>query len=139
MFMSVIFNEDFGICPGIGWTTERVLFRLLWTMKFWNCQKTLLDDLADFSTTWTGYYAQYFEDCSQSNNAEIILMDKEYFEAQEDIMWSGTVDAKSKTYCSYPFGSSNVSAQSNGMREFSKLAYQTFFNWVVSAYPNSFE
>ena len=37
IFLSLIFNEDFGICPGIGWTTERILFRLLWTMKFWNC------------------------------------------------------------------------------------------------------
>lgn len=99
----------------------------------------MLNDLADFSTTWTGFYAQYFEDCNQSNNAEIILMDKEYFEAQEDIMFSGTVDAKSQTYCTYPFKSSNVSAMSNGSIEFAKLAYKTFFNWAVTAYPDSFE
>lgn len=89
--------------------------------------------MADFSTTWTGYYAKYFEDCSQSNNAEIILMDKEYYEAQEDIMWSGTVDAKSKKYCSYPFGTSNVSSgafENEGMMNYTKMAFKTFFGWA---------
>jgi hypothetical protein len=60
-FISLIFNEDYGICPGFGFERQKVLLRVLWTMKFWNCQKTLIDDLADYSATWTGYDAKYFE------------------------------------------------------------------------------
>jgi len=57
IFLSLIVNEDFGICPGMGYETERIIVRLLWTMKFWNCSKTLINDLADFSSTWTGVFA----------------------------------------------------------------------------------
>ena len=85
-FISMIFNEDFAVCPGFGWEANQVLLRILWTMKFWNCSKTLINDLADFSTTWTGYNAQYFEDCNQSNNAEVILFEKVFKEAEDDII-----------------------------------------------------
>jgi len=69
LFISYIFNEEFDICPGIGWETEEILFKLVFAMKFWNCDKTVINDLADFSSTLTGYEAKYFEECNQSNNA----------------------------------------------------------------------
>jgi len=53
-------NENFQLCPGMGVENETILLKVLWTMKFWNCSKTLVDDLADFSSTWTGYEAKYF-------------------------------------------------------------------------------
>ena len=84
MFLSLIVNENFGVCTGAGWDTDRVFFKLLYTMKFWNCSKTLIDDLADFSKTWTGFEAKYFEDCNQSNNAEIRLYEKEFVKAKND-------------------------------------------------------
>ena len=80
-------------------------------MKFWNCSKTLVNDLADFSSTWTGYYAKYFEECSQSNNAEVILYEKTIRTAEETV-WSGTTDAKSVTYCRNLFGTSSTSSAS---------------------------
>lgn len=94
-FISFILNEEFDICPGLGWETEEIKFYLIYAMKFWNCSKTLVNDLADFSSTWTGYEAQYFEECSQSNNAEIELIEKTYKDAKTDRMFIGTVDAKS--------------------------------------------
>ena len=53
LFFSFILNEDFGVCNGFGFETEKILLRLLYTMKFWDCKKTIVDDLADFSSTWT--------------------------------------------------------------------------------------
>ena len=74
LYISMILNEEFDVCPGFGWESEVVLFKLVYAMKFWNCSKTLVYDLADFSSTWTGLEAKYIEECSQSNNAEIELI-----------------------------------------------------------------
>lgn len=141
MFVSIIWNEDFQLCSGLGWETEQLLFRILFTMKFWNCSKTLVNDLADFSSTWTGYYAKYFEECNQSNNAEVILYEKTIKDAKEKI-WKGTTDAKSVTYCKGLFGSagsSSMSYQSDQTILLAKMAYKTFFDYVTAAYPDSFE
>ena len=83
-YLSMILNEDFKLCPALGWETEAIGYQLLWTTKFWNCSKTLINDLADFSQQWTGYEAKYFEECSQSNNAEVILIDKSLYTAKVD-------------------------------------------------------
>lgn len=147
-YLSIIVNENFEICPGLGWETQRVLFKLLYTMKFWNCSKTLLDDLADFSKTWTGYDAKYFEECAQSNNVEVILYEKELYEANEGKEWYGTVNAKSKTYCLNLFGVSNTYytegltgsdlPSNDSAMLLAKMAYKTFFNWAVETYPETF-
>ena len=96
LFLSLIVNENFQLCPGMGVENETILLKVLWTMKFWNCSKTLVDDLADFSSTWTGYEAKYFQDCSQSNNAEVIFYEKELRESAQDGATRGTVYAKSE-------------------------------------------
>lgn len=143
-FLSLIVNENFELCPGFGVENETILLKVLWTMKFWNCSKTLVDDLADFSSTWTGYEAKYFQDCSQSNNAEVIFYEKEIKESSQDGASRGTVYAKSTTYCVALFGS-NSGSLSNGTRMedepaniVAKMAYKTFFNWAVDTYPASF-
>jgi len=66
--------------------------------------------LADFSETYSGYEAKYFEECSQSNNAEIELVERTYKEEKTDRMWFGTVDAVSSQYCWNPFGTSSYKA-----------------------------
>ena len=144
LFLSLIVNENFELCPGFGIENETILLKVLWTMKFWNCSKTLVDDLADFSSTWTGYEAKYFQDCSQSNNAEVIFYEKELQESSQDEATSGTVYAKSELYCTPLFGSSSASLV-NGQRVedepsvlVAKMAYKTLFNWAVTTYPESF-
>ena len=64
LFLSIIWNEKLKICPGIGYETEKILLRILYEMKFWNCDKTLLDDLKDWDSNWTNYDAKYFENCT---------------------------------------------------------------------------
>lgn len=145
LFFSMILNEDFQICPGFGWKTAAVNFKLLWTMKFWNCSKILINDLADFSSTWTGYDAKYFDDCAQSSNAaEVVMYEKELQDANTGIEWSGTQDAKSVKYCIDTIYSDNaktslLSGTPDAGIQYSKLAYKTFFNWMVENYPESFE
>lgn len=147
----MILNENFEICPGFGWETQKVLFKMLYTMKFWNCEKTLVDDLADFSATWSGYEAKYFEECSQSNNVEVILYEKEMYEANSGQEWYGSTNAKSATYCWKLLGTKTVYyteglPTETGMVQvddsamlMAKLAYKTFFNWVSETYPDAFE
>lgn len=142
-FMSFIFNEDFEICPGLGWQTERVLFKILWAMSFWNCSKILVNDLADFSTTWTGVNALYFEDCEESENVSVVFYEKEFEEANLGIAWSGTIDPKSVKYCVGLFGTSGSGLSeeadaNNSSMLLAKMAYKTFFNWAQDAYPESF-
>jgi len=142
LFISLIFNSNLEVCPGIGWEAERLLFRVLYTMKFWNCSKTLIDDLADYSSTWTGVDAKYFEDCSESNDEEIIVYEKEYREALEDQIFYGTTTANSVKYCVGFFGSSSSvgpGASTDPAYLLAKMAYKNFFNWMQVAYPESFE
>ena len=56
-----------------------------------DCYKTILEDLCDFSDSWTGYKAKWFEECDRSNNAQIILMEEELYQEVEDKVWYGTV------------------------------------------------
>ena len=146
LFISLIFTNDYKLCTGIGYDIEKILFRVLFTMNFWNCKKTLVDDLTDYSSTWTGYNAKYFEDCSSSSSAEIIIFEKEYAEAVEDAIFYGTVDATSIKYCRSLFGvSSSALDADNKVIEndtatlFKEMAYNMLFNWVTVQYPGSLE
>ena len=142
MFISLIINENFEVCPGLGWETQRVLFKILWTMKMWNCSKTLVNDLADFSSTWTGYDAKYFEDCAQSNNVEVIFYEKEIKKANDGVEWYGTTNAKSVKYCTALLGSTSAASlagENDPAVLMAKMAYKTFFNWAAKTYPESFE
>lgn len=121
----------------MGWEADRLLFRVLYTMKFWNCSKTLIDDLADYSGTWTGFDAKYFEDCSESNDEEIILYEKEYREAVDDEIFRGTVSATSAKYCIGGIGTSAAERQ-DPANIMSKMAFKTFFGWMQQMYPGAF-
>ena len=108
----------------------------------------MIDDLADYSKTWTGYEAKYFEECAQSNNVEVNMYEKEYYAANTGIEWWGTVNPKSSTYCYKLWGTKTVYFESglpeanqveDSVNKVAKMAYKTFFNWVTSAYPEQFE
>lgn len=113
-------------------------------MKFWNGSKTLIDDLADFSRTWTGYNAKYFEERDQSNNADVTLYSNEFVEGVTSEPLLGTVNAKSVKYCYGPSGTatssllSGASVEDEAFSQFYKLAFKTFFSWAVENYPESF-
>jgi len=76
-------------------------------MSFWNCSKVLIDDLSDFSETYTGVNAKLFENCAESNSAQITFYEKTFVEASEETTWFWTVNPKSVSYC-YGANTSNV-------------------------------
>lgn len=57
LFISTIFTNSRNLCLGIGYDIEKILFRVYFAMKFWNCKKTLIDDLTDYDSNFTGFNA----------------------------------------------------------------------------------
>ena len=66
--------------------------------------------------------------------------------AKSDQVWLGTVDPESVKYCLGLFGTSasglvgeDASRTENDPAILlAKMAYKTFFNWAVAAYPEAF-
>ena len=62
-WFSVIINGNFQICGGFGYATQIIELELILALKFIDCYKTFLQDLCDFTTTWTGYEAKWLDEC----------------------------------------------------------------------------
>lgn len=109
-------------------------------MNFWNCAKVLVDDLSDFSTTYTGVNAKFFETCDKSNSAQMTLYEQVFIDAKDGSddaqVILGTNDPKSSTYCYV--GSAASASPAFAENTLVKMAYKTFFNWAVETYPESF-
>jgi len=73
VFLSIIINSQFSICPGIGLEQEAVDFKLSTTVKLTNCYKRIIKDLCDFSNQWTGFEAKIIDECLASEGAPIGL------------------------------------------------------------------
>lgn len=69
VFFSIIVNDEFSICPGIGIEQEKVDFKTSTTVRLTDCYKKMIKDICDFSSTWTGFEAKIFDECVQSNEA----------------------------------------------------------------------
>lgn len=103
VFFSLIFNSWFEVCPGMGWNIEKIFFKWIMSQSMWNCRKTIANDFIDYTTTWVGYDAKWFQDCNQSAAVDIKLWEKELYQARNDMMWYGTVYPKSVSFCySFP-------------------------------------
>ena len=100
-----------------------------------DCYKTILEDLCEFSDTWTGYEAKWFEECNLSNNAQIILLEEDYVKEKVDKLWYGTVDPWSIVYCKpLPLVSTKYALQGvepNSSR-FAKAAYKNILDYFAN-------
>lgn len=103
-----------------------------------DCYKTLLEDLCDFSDSWTGYEAKWFEECDRSNNAQIILFEETFYKETTDKMIAGTVNPWSKVYCKPMPGIYTESPALTGSRtepassRYAKLAYKSIANYFTN-------
>ena len=70
-FFMLSINGAGYICYGLGYDNDEIKMTLLMSQQFMDCAKTILKDLCDFSSSWTGYYAKFLDDCGASSNAEI--------------------------------------------------------------------
>lgn len=66
VFLSIIINSQFSICPGVGLEQEAIDFKLSTSMKLTDCYKKIIKDLCDFSKTWTGFEAKIIDECVSS-------------------------------------------------------------------------
>ena len=64
-----------------------------------DCAKTIIKDLCDFSSSWTGYNAKYLDNCGGSSNAEILLYSYILYAKNTYKVLAGTVNPKSVTNC----------------------------------------
>ena len=104
--------------------------------KLMDCYKTILKDLCDFSDSWTGYEAKWFEECDLSNDAEIILYDVEVYKKTEDFVWAGTFEPWSVVHCHgmpgiyTPETVTGTRYSEPASSRYAKLAYKTIANYL---------
>ena len=99
-----------------------------------DCYKTILEDLCDFSDSWTGYEAKWFEECDRSNNAQIILYETELYKETEDYMWYGTVEPWSAVFCKplpgiYSTQTVAATHEEPATSKYAKLVYKSINNY----------
>lgn len=99
VFFSIIVNDEFSICPGIGIEQEKVDFKTSTTVRLTDCYKKMIKDICDFSSTWTGFEAKIFDECVQSNETPVDLNKWEVLKKKEDEIFAGTVNPSSAKYC----------------------------------------
>lgn len=103
---SMIFTADQHVCFGAGYDITPISFAITLSIQLWNMAMTILEDLLDFSSTWSGAEARYLDEIQASNNKDILFYDKTVLEAQEKILWAGTIDPKSLNCYGLPFAPS---------------------------------
>lgn len=80
---------------GLGWGTDAINLKLTTTYSLVDCYKTLLNDVSDYSDTWTGMNAQWIDSCAfGSLGSEITLQNfvLSAAVAQQSVIGGSTVD-----------------------------------------------
>jgi hypothetical protein len=62
-FLTFTVNGNGYFCYGIGYDNDLISMQLLMSQRFMDCAKTLLQDLCNFTESWSGYNAKYLENC----------------------------------------------------------------------------
>jgi hypothetical protein len=64
-----------------------------------DCYKAVIEDLCDFSATWTGYEALWLDQCNFSDEITVSINKWDIAEEQTDVMFAGTTNPISVTHC----------------------------------------
>ena len=100
IFFSFIVNSDFSLCPGFGYEYDEVDFKISTGIKLTDCYKKIIQDICDFSTTWTGFEAKWVDECTWSQDAPVDLNSWNVLVQKSDEILAGTVNPGSSSYCS---------------------------------------
>lgn len=76
IFFSGIFKNTGQICSGFGYQSEEVILYLTSLLDMYNCYKTLIADLCDWSNTFIGKDAKWIDDCSPAGNTSTLTIKK---------------------------------------------------------------
>ena len=110
---SVVVNEKWQGCFGVGYEHDRIYASWKMQVQFYNCTKNLLNNVFDVSEQWTGYDATILENCDYNDGNMISLWEASLQENTiEPTEWVGTFDADS-ALCVGGFASSDSSVNSN--------------------------
>jgi hypothetical protein len=78
--LSVIFADSptdatapFKVCGGVGYESERIYSEWDMSLQFYNCHKAIIDDILDWSDTWTGVNAQALDECEFNDRNTVEL------------------------------------------------------------------
>lgn len=75
IILAMIFVSDYKVCFGVGYEVEQIDFTVKVSLQLWNYAMTILEDLLDFSSTWSGAEARYLDEIQASNNKDILFYD----------------------------------------------------------------
>lgn len=103
-FFSVIINSEMEACFGLGWDSQTISIALNLQYQFINCVKKIFEKLCDLSENWRGADAKWFDECEQSDTAQLDLWEYDIQLAETDQILLGTVDPKSEIHCNGVFG-----------------------------------
>jgi len=98
-FYSIIFNEEAEYCTGYGYEVGAISILLETSFRVSDCYKQVIQDLCDFSSTWTGYEALWLDDCSLSSETVVSLNKWDLVDEVTDEMFSGTTNPISVEHC----------------------------------------
>lgn len=111
-----------------------------------DCYKGVIEDLCNFSSTWTGYEALWLDECNLSDETVVSLNKWDIAEEEEDVMLGGTVNPISVTHCQpLPFTQAFIDAQATsrgGKRDPALVAniaqnfYKSVGDYVWSSYSD---
>lgn len=91
IYYSFLFSTKGQVCMGLGYDLASINFKLVGDIIFKNCYKTIFYDICDSSSSWTGQYAQWIEDCSDSTKATATIMDTSYAAVNQQNVLGGIV------------------------------------------------
>lgn len=110
------------------------------SQQFMDCAKTILKDLCDFSSVWTGYNSKFLDDCGPSSNAEIQMYTSTFYVKHQNTVLAGTANPKSAANCSPWFVISTATTTTvtttakaqvqNLVAKMGQMAFNTFFDYA---------
>lgn len=104
IFGSFIWTHTGRICPGIGYSNEKVGLVLSLEHGFMDCAKALISNICNPASEWTGIDAKIFSKCAKSKRTKLTLRSWVFQLAQQNMMLLGTTMPTSVTHCSNWFG-----------------------------------
>ena len=99
-FLTLTINGAGYVCYGVGYDNDAIKLQLNMSQQFMDCAKTILKDLCDFSSVWTGYNAKFLDDCGASSNAEIVMYSNTFYVKHQNTVLAGTANPRSAANCS---------------------------------------
>ena len=90
----------------------------------------MFEKLCDLSENWRGAEAKWFDECENSDTAELDIWEYDIQSGEENQILLGTVDPKSAIHCNGVFG---IETESNPVvRDYAKAVYDSIAKYYMN-------